>query len=178
MLPIHPEDQALLGVNSEGNSYTDWAWLAYSQHQKVFSAIVRLIRTCSTILITILVKKTLEEATTNKSILVDTFNHWGVPLESSKLEGPATSLTFLEIEVDTKALKIRLTSDKLDWLKDQLAVAVSKWYLTKHNLQSLTGLLQHATKVVQLGRRLLHCLTLCITKYRFSAYSTYPAESM
>ena len=82
----------------------------------------------------------------------------GVPLEQSKLEGPPACLKFLGIEVDTMTLQIRLPSEKLHHLKEQLAAAVSKRCMSKRNLQSLTGLLQHATKVVQPGRPFLHRL--------------------
>ena len=74
----------------------------------------------------IFVSESLEEASTNKQILVDTFNHLGVPLEPSKLEGPVTCLTFLGIEVDTRAVQIRLSSDKLLHMKEELAAVVSK----------------------------------------------------
>ena len=68
----------------------------------------------------IFISDSLEEASTNKQILVDTFNHLGVPLKPSKLEGPVTCLTFLEIEVDTRTLKIRLPSNKLLCLMEGL----------------------------------------------------------
>ena len=103
----------------------------------------------------IFVSESLEEASTNKQILVDTFNHLGVPLELSKLEGPAMCLG---IEVDTRTLQIRVPSDKLLRLKEELPAAVSKRCLSKCALQSLTRLLQHATKVVWPGRGFLHYL--------------------
>ena len=67
-------------------------------------------------------------------------------------------LTFLGIEVDTRTLQFRLPSDKHLRLKEELAAAVSKRCLSKRTLQSLTGLLQHTTKVVRPGRPFLHCL--------------------
>ena len=91
-------------------------------------------------------------------MLVDTFECLGVPLEPSKLEGPDTSLSFLEIEVDTIKLQICLPSDKLSRLKEKLADTVTQKYMSKQNLQSLTSLLQHATKVVHPGRPFLHRL--------------------
>ena len=61
-------------------------------------------------------------------------------------------LTFLGIEVDTRTLQIRLPSNKLLRLKEELAATVSKRCLSKRGLQSLTGLLQHVTKVIRPGR--------------------------
>ena len=111
-----------------------------------------------------------EVAAAYKQILLDIFAQLGVPLEPSKLEGPATCLTFLSIEVDSRTLQLRLPSDKLHRLKDQLAAAVSKRCLTQHKLQSLTGLLQHATKVVRPGRPFLHRL------YALQNVGSYPAH--
>ena len=169
MLSIHPEDQALLGVCWKGIIYTDRALpFGLRSAPKIFSAVAdalqwvvvnKGVRNLLHYLDDfIFVSDSLEEASTNKQILVDTFNHLGVPLELSKVEGPAMCLTFLGIEVDTRTLQIRLPSDKLLRLKEELATAVSKRCLSKRALQSLTGLLQHATKVVQPGRPFLHRL--------------------
>ena len=43
----------------------------------------------------IFVPESLEKASANKQILVNTFSHLGVPLEPSKLEGTAMCLTFV-----------------------------------------------------------------------------------
>ena len=115
MLSIHPENQALTGVYGEGIIYTDRALLfGLRSAPKIFSAVADALQW---IVVNkgvrnlphyldgfIFVSKSLEEASINKQILVDTFNHFGVPLELSKLEGPVTCLTFLEIEVDTNTL--------------------------------------------------------------------------
>ena len=169
MLPIHPEDQALLGVQWEGIIYTDQALpFGLRSAPKIFSAVAdalqwivrkkgvkNLLHYLDDF---IFVSDSLEEASINKQIMVDVFNYLGVPQEQSKLEGPATCLKFLGIEVDTMTLQIRLPSEKLHHLKEQLAAAVSKRCMSKRNLQSLTSLLQHATKVVRPGRPFLHRL--------------------
>ena len=49
----------------------------------------------------IFVSGSFEEANSQKQLLIDTFKALGVPLETSKLEGPATCLTFLGIEFDS-----------------------------------------------------------------------------
>ena len=108
MLSIHPEDQALLGVCWEGIIYTDRALpFGLRSAPKIFSAIANALQW---VVVNkgvrnllhylddfIFVSESLEEASTNKQILVDTFNYLGVPLELSKLEGPATCLTFWEL---------------------------------------------------------------------------------
>ena len=59
----------------------------------------------------------------------------GVPLEPSKLEGPATCLSFLGIEFDTMAFQLLLPTDKLVRLKAELNAAISRKCMKKHNIQ-------------------------------------------
>ena len=169
MLPIHPHDQFLLGVQWEGTVYTDRALPSGLRSAlKIFSAVADALHW---ILVQkgvnnllhylddfIFVAESLDEAKKNMQILVTTFASLGVPLETSKLEGPARCLTFLGIELDTVTLQLRLPNDKLQCLKEALASAESKKCMSKQNLQSLTGLLQHAVKVVRPGRPFLHRL--------------------
>ena len=106
----------------------------------------------------IIVSGSYKEAAKQMQLLIDTFKLLGIPLETSKLEGPATCLTFLDIEFDTVNLQIRLPPEKLSNLQAELAKAVSCKCITKKSLQSLTGLLQHATKVIRPGRAFLRRL--------------------
>lgn len=169
MLPIHPDDQNLLGIQWDGEFYTDRAFpFGLRSAPKIFSAVADALQWILTnkgiwnllhyLDDFIFVSKSEEVAFANKHILLDTFTHLGVLLEPSKLEGPATCLTFLGIKVDSRTLQLRLSSEKLHRLKEQLATAVSKRWLSQHKLQSLTGLLQHATKVAHPGRPFLHQL--------------------
>ena len=93
-----------------------------------------------------------------KDTFTSTFDSLGVPLEYSKLEGPSTCLTFLGIEVDTEALQLRLPRDKLSRLKSELSRCCHRRSISKRELQSLTGLLQFATKVIRPGRPFLRRL--------------------
>ena len=93
-----------------------------------------------------------------KSTLVDSFQHLGVPLEPSKLEGPTTCLTFLGIQIDTESLLLRLPEEKLSKLKQELFRCILRKSISKRELQSLTGLLQFATKVIRPGRSFLRQL--------------------
>ena len=73
----------------------------------------------------------------------------------SKLEGPATCMTFLGIKVDTLALQLRLPADKLLNLKLTLSHYLGHKVISKRALQSLTALLHFATKVIHPGHSFL-----------------------
>lgn len=79
----------------------------------------------------------------------------GVPLEPSEFQGATTCLSSLGIEVNTVAFQLCLPADTLVCLKVELNAAISRKCMKKHNLQSLTELLQHATKVLRTGRSFL-----------------------
>ena len=172
IIPVHPHDQPLLGVEWDGAVYIDLALpFGLRSAPKIFSAVAdalqwiliqKGVRTVLHYLDDfIIVARSWSEANYQREILVSTCHALGVPLEPSKLEGPATCLSFLGIEFDTMAFQLRLPTDKLVRLKAELNTAISRKCMKKHNLQSLTGLLQHATKVIRPGRpflRRLHAL--------------------
>ena len=58
-----------------------------------------------------------EECTHNVRIMHHTCKVAGVPVEEEKSEGSATTITFLGIKIDTKAMEIRLPQDKLAQLQ-------------------------------------------------------------
>ena len=87
-----------------------------------------------------------------------------MPVAEDKTEGPATSITFLGIEIDTEAFELRLPQHKLRELKSKL-----EWWMSKspgvprrsgrkRELLSLIGLLNHAATVVKPGRIFLQSL--------------------
>ena len=106
----------------------------------------------------IFVSASMDKAMGQKSRFMSACSHFGIPLEMSKLEGPSTCLTFLGIEVDTNALQLRLPADKLLKLKLALSQCLYHKVITKRDLESLTGLLQFATKVIRPGRSFLRQL--------------------
>ena len=169
MFPVHPQDQPLLGVQWAGITYTDLALpFGLRSAPKIFSAVADaiqwiLVQKGITNLLHylddfIFASKSLDEAKQRRTTLVSTFTSLGIPLEPSKLEGPMRCLTFLGIELDTATLQLRLPDDKLQCLKQALATAESKKCMSKQNLQNLTGLLQHAAKVIRPDRPFLHRL--------------------
>lgn len=88
-------------------------------------------------------------------ILLKTFDRLNIPVALEKLEGPTTVLTFLGIEMDTQNSTLRLPRDKVQELKSLIATWSQRKSCTKRDLQSLVGKLQHACKVVCLGRSFL-----------------------
>ena len=85
-------------------------------------------------------------------------NRLGVPLALDKCEGPTTCIAFLGIIITTRAMEIRLPHDKLCRIKEELRQWQAKKRCTRQELQSLTGLLQHAATVVRPGRTFLRRL--------------------
>ena len=172
-VPVHPDDQLFLGILWEKTVYID-KMLPFGLRSApiIFSAVAdalqwvlinngisRLLHYLDDF---ILVADSKQQAEDQKQILVSTCERLGVPLELSKLEGPSTCLTFLGIEVDTVAMQIRLPGSKLKNLKEELSKALQevskRGAITKKALESLTGLLQFATKVVRPGRPFLRRL--------------------
>ena len=99
-----------------------------------------------------MVTDSIDKALIHKNILTSIFESLQVPLVYSKLEGPSSCMTFLGIEVDTDSLRLRLPSDKLSRLKYELCRCCHRRLISKRELQSLTGLLQFASKVILPGR--------------------------
>ena len=91
---------------------------------------------------------------------------WGIPLHPDKLGGPATCITVLEIEIDTVKLQARLPKEKFDLIMSLLVAWSHKRYCIKKELESLTGYLQHACRVIPQGCTFLHRMINLLTAFR------------
>ena len=78
-----------------------------------------------------------------------------IQIADEKLEGPATSIVFLGILLDTVEQEARLPIDKLSAIKSELLQWLPRTSCTKRELLSLIGLLSFAAKVVPPGRTFL-----------------------
>jgi hypothetical protein len=76
----------------------------------------------------------------------------GIPVALDKLEGPATTITFLGITIDTTLQQLRLPPDKLQEMTILIKSWLGKHKATKRDLLSLIGKLSFAAKVVPSGR--------------------------
>ena len=90
-------------------------------------------------------------------VILEIFSHLHLLVAEDKLEGPATSLTFLGIEPDTEQMVLRPPSKKLIELRALLTQWQSRTYCRTRDIKSLVDKLQHASKVIRPGRTFLRC---------------------
>ena len=85
-------------------------------------------------------------------MLIQSCENLGLLVAAKKTEGPSTRLTVLGIEFDTIAMELRLPADKLLRLTELLCHWRGRVAGSRKELESLAGVLQHASKVVHPGR--------------------------
>ena len=140
LIPVHPHDRPLLGMQWEESLYVDPMLLfGLRSAPKVFNAVADALPPHST------------QCGESLAILDRECQTLGVPIANHKRDGPTTCLTFLGIEVDTVAGELRLPAVKLQCLRTLLP----RRSCTQQELESIIGLLNHASKVVRSGRAFL-----------------------
>ena len=82
----------------------------------------------------------------------------GVPINKDKTEGPATTLTFAGIELDTIEMVARLPPEKIEKGLSLIQVVCKKKKMTLRQLQSIIGFLNFACSVILPGRPFLRSL--------------------
>ena len=129
MVPVHPDDHCLLGMQWEGKLYIDTALpFGLCSAPKIFNALadaiewvlctggVKYVRHYLDDFI-LLGPPGTNQCTRDVERVLDTFHDLGLPVAENKLVGPSTCLTFLGIEIDTVQMKLRLLEDKLERVK-------------------------------------------------------------
>ena len=162
LVPVHPHDRALQALQWQGQLYVD-PMLPFGLRSapKIFNAIAdafhwhleqRGINHGLHYLDDFIIVAPPESRRCQEDLntLLRAASVLGIPIVSQKTEGPATSLVFLGIEVDTVAGELLLPRDKLQRLKDLLHQWGSRRVCARRELESLIGLLNHACKVVSL----------------------------
>ena len=86
------------------------------------------------------------------------FSYLGVPIAMDKLEGPATTITYLGIEIDSVTGTTRLPQEKIADLREVLSKMAAKKRCRKKELRSLIGKLNFASRVIKPGRLFLRRL--------------------
>ena len=185
LLPVHPADRHLLGMEWRNSIYLDTCLpFGLRSAPKLFNILADLLEwivtqrgvsACLHYLDDFLTMgpPTSTICQSNLDILIKTCKELGIPLAMEKLEGPSTTLTFLGVEIDTAKMEIRLPDDKLQRIRQELVTWMGKKKATKRQILSLVGLLQHATKVIRCGRSFVSRMYATAAKVKELHYSTW-----
>ena len=166
-VPVHPEDQPLLGMEWRGDVFVDAALpFGLRSAPKIFNAVAdalewivgrqvpgKVIHYLDDFLF--VGRPQSNECGSTLHTAQAVCRTLGVPLALEKMEGPACALTFLGICIDTVAEEIRLPEEKLARLGSLVRQWRGKKACLKRELLSLIGQLQHACRVVKPGRSFL-----------------------
>ena len=172
LIPINPDDFDLLGMCFEGNYYVDKClpfglsvscaifekfscfleW-AIKDHAATKQIIHYLDDFCAG-------DKNSKRAGEILSKILQFFAYLGVPVAKEKIEGPATNLKFLGLEIDTVQMLVKIPQDKLIDLNQVIDDTIGKYRhkITLKDLQSLIGKLSFACRAVVPGRAFLRRL--------------------
>ena len=131
IIPVHPEDRALLGMQWEGALYVDAALpFGLRSVPKIFTCVANVLewmmlreQGVQQVLhylddFLIVAPPHLNQGQADLRRLLQLFERLGVPVAEEKREGPATLLTFLGIELDTVEMVCGLPERKVRELKE------------------------------------------------------------
>lgn len=163
IVPVHPADRLLLGMEWNGNWYVD-AVLPFGLRSapKLFNVIADAIQFIARsqgvqhvthylddYIHVVLAHPASGQCQNDLQTLIDVCGHLGMPLADEKIEGPTTRLEILGIAIDSNIMQLSLPGHKMTELTSQLQAWQGKKTVTKRDLHSLAGKLQHAAKVVR-----------------------------
>lgn len=167
MVPVHPQDYHLLGVEWKGEVFLDRALpFGLRSAPKIFTAIsdfLAWVLHCHGItdqlhylddfLFLAPPHSGLAEQPLATALRV--FQEFNIPVALHKTEGPARVLEFLGILIDTTTFQLRLPAAKLAHLRTLCEEWASKPHCRRKELESFLGHLSHAATVVRQGRTFL-----------------------
>ena len=181
LIPVHPDDHCLLGVEWEDRVYYDTKLpFGLRSAPKIFNAVADGLEWCIRQRGVQCIFHYLDDYIVlgppgssrcehDLNVLREVCRELGVPLALHKCEGPATRLTFLGIEIDTARGLLRLPAEKLERLRTLLQEWGDRKVCMRKELESLIGILNHACKVVRPGRSFLRRMIDLLTTTRGSA---------
>eukprot|EP00731_Ephydatia_muelleri_P004708 Em0002g884a len=132
LIPVHPEDRFLLGVNWRDQVYID-PMLSFGLHSasKNFNVVADALEWCLRADgirhvfhylddFMVLGAPGSDECSRALEKLRSRCTELGIPLADHKCEGPSTKITFLGIVIDTSVGELSLPAEKLNHLRDLL----------------------------------------------------------
>lgn len=145
IVPVHPDDQPLLGMRWCGGIFLDWALpFGLRSSPKIFTAVADLLAWvlyCEEVTLVIhylddfLVFKPPSSSTSciMRSRVESILNHIGAPIVCHKTEGPASTVAFLGIQIDTDLFQLSLPNEKICRLHNLLHQWCTRRSCTKKN---------------------------------------------
>ena len=97
------------------------------------------------------------EATKDRAVAAYTslgslFSELGLRESKSKAHPPSTCMPYLGVEFDTQAMVMRIPSEKLEEVREELSLWVRKTTVSKRSLQKLLGRLFWVSRCIQYSR--------------------------
>ena len=167
LIPVHPDDRYLLGMRWNNQVYIDKqlpfglrsAPVLFNAYADALEWIIRTAGVTHILhyLDDFLVLGAPGSGRCKAALdsMIATCRSLGVPLADDKIAGPATSLVFLGIELDTIRMEARLPDDKLKKLTQELQTWAARKCCKRKDLEHLLGVLNFACTVLPAGRSFL-----------------------
>ena len=138
IVPLHPDDQLLLGISWQGSTFVDRALpLGLCSAPKIFTAVADCLAwslRCEGVRYVIhyldnfliMGPQGSGEAAWVKEVAISTFNRVDAPVAHHKTNGPSTFLSFLGTQIDTASLQLTLPQENVVRLQLLLDVWIQK----------------------------------------------------
>ena len=170
IIPIHPSDYNLLGMQWRGLHYYDRCmpmgcssscltfetfstaveWVAHNKLK--IDYILHLLDDY------LLVAPSMQLCQQQLDLFLSLCTYLGIPIAPEKTCGPTTSLSFAGIELDSVLLEAHLPLDKIEKCVSLISEFCHRKKVTLREIQSLVGLLNFACSVIRPGQAFLHRL--------------------
>ena len=167
LIPVHPDDRHLLGMKWKEQVYIDMQLPFGLRSAPVLfngyaDALKWVIRSAGVPYILHYLDDFLVLGPPRSGVCRDALGHMlttcqslGVPLAEDKVAGPATSLVFLGIELDSVCMEAKLPKEKLTRLCQELQQWAIRKCCKRKELEHLLGVLNFACTVLPSGRSFL-----------------------
>ena len=164
LIPLHPDDFSLMGMQHQGRYYVDKALpFGCSSSCAIFEKFATFLEwgakkvAMSENLVHYLDdfcggEKSHADARALLEKSLAFFSYLGVPVAPHKVEGPSTCLRFLGLVVDTHKMEIRIPEEKLKAIQLQVESMLRAKKVTLRELQSLIGRMNFACRAIVPGR--------------------------
>ena len=170
IIPIHPDDYGLLGMQWRGLYFYDRCMpmgcssscLTFETFSTAVEWIARNKLKIDYILHILddylLVAPTEQLCQQQLDLFLSLCSYLGIPIAPDKTCGPSTTMSFAGIELDSIFLEARLPHDKIEKCISLISVFLHRTKVTLKEVQSLNGLLNFACSVIRPGRAFLRRL--------------------